>query len=106
MRSECCISLESILRFMGKVRVDVTARPSHAGLSSTGSFCLSSPHSHRSASVPRLNPASFPLSVYRRYYGFDPHDDSDNLRIHNNVVWNNGEGLLLPKVRGPKSCSG
>lgn len=26
-----------------------------------------------------------------RYYGFDPHDDSDNLRIHNNVVWNNGK---------------
>lgn len=28
-------------------------------------------------------------------YGFDPHDDSDNLRIHNNIVYNNGEPALL-----------
>ncbi|CAM9164983.1 unnamed protein product [Sphacelaria rigidula] len=32
------------------------------------------------------------------YYGFDPHDDSDNLRIHNNVVWGNGNhGIIASK---------
>lgn len=31
------------------------------------------------------------LAAAHRYYGFDPHDDSDNLRIHNNVVYNNGK---------------
>ncbi|CAM9510435.1 unnamed protein product [Discosporangium mesarthrocarpum] len=31
-------------------------------------------------------------------YGFDPHDDSDNLRIHNNIVWNNGNhGIIASK---------
>ncbi|CAN0502414.1 unnamed protein product, partial [Ectocarpus sp. 12 AP-2014] len=29
---------------------------------------------------------------------FDPHDDSDNLRIHNNVVWDNGDhGIIASK---------
>eukprot|EP00903_Cladosiphon_okamuranus_P015200 g14050.t1 len=32
------------------------------------------------------------------YYGFDPHDDSDNLRIHDNTVWNNGNhGIIASK---------
>lgn len=35
------------------------------------------------------------LFCYNRYYGFDPHDDSDNLRIHNNLVYNNGERWCL-----------
>ncbi|CBN74601.1 mannuronan C-5 epimerase [Ectocarpus siliculosus] len=31
-------------------------------------------------------------------YGFDPHDDSDNLRIHNNIVWDNGDhGIIASK---------
>lgn len=38
-----------------------------------------------------LPPVGFPCISSPRYYGFDPHDDSDNLRIHNNVVWDNGE---------------
>lgn len=41
-------------------------------------------------------PTTFLCSVRR--YGFDPHDDSDNLRIHNNVVWNNGDhGIIASK---------
>ncbi|CBJ26769.1 Mannuronan C-5-epimerase [Ectocarpus siliculosus] len=32
------------------------------------------------------------------YYGFDPHDDSDNLRIHNNIVYENGNhGIIASK---------
>ncbi|CAN0253971.1 unnamed protein product [Pylaiella littoralis] len=32
------------------------------------------------------------------YYGFDPHDDSDHLRIHNNVVYENGNhGIIASK---------
>ncbi|CAM9858476.1 unnamed protein product, partial [Ectocarpus fasciculatus] len=31
-------------------------------------------------------------------YGFDPHDDSDNLRIHNNIVYENGNhGIIASK---------
>ncbi|CAM9805394.1 unnamed protein product, partial [Discosporangium mesarthrocarpum] len=31
-------------------------------------------------------------------YGFDPHDDSDYLTIHNNSVWNNGKhGIIASK---------
>ncbi|CAM9671794.1 unnamed protein product [Choristocarpus tenellus] len=31
-------------------------------------------------------------------YGFDPHDDSDNLLIENNKVWNNGDhGIIASK---------
>lgn len=31
-------------------------------------------------------------------YGFDPHDDSDYLTIHNNTVWNNGNhGIIASK---------
>ncbi|CAM9510688.1 unnamed protein product, partial [Hapterophycus canaliculatus] len=32
------------------------------------------------------------------WYGFDPHDDSDYLTIHNNLVWNNGKhGIIASK---------
>ncbi|CAM9884349.1 unnamed protein product [Scytosiphon promiscuus] len=32
------------------------------------------------------------------WYGFDPHDDSDYLTIHNNRVWNNGKhGIIASK---------
>lgn len=32
------------------------------------------------------------------WYGFDPHDDSDYLTIHNNQVWNNGKhGIIASK---------
>ncbi|CAM9575969.1 unnamed protein product, partial [Hapterophycus canaliculatus] len=31
-------------------------------------------------------------------YGFDPHDDSDNLRIHDNIVYDNGNhGIIASK---------
>ncbi|CAM9170241.1 unnamed protein product [Scytosiphon promiscuus] len=35
---------------------------------------------------------------FGQQYGFDPHDDSDNLRIHNNVVYGNGNhGIIASK---------
>lgn len=38
------------------------------------------------------------LMHHNAKYGFDPHDDSDNLRIHNNVVWENGDhGIIASK---------
>ncbi|CAM9691859.1 unnamed protein product, partial [Discosporangium mesarthrocarpum] len=33
------------------------------------------------------------------YYGFDPHDDSDHLRIHNNNVYNNGWHSIIASKR-------
>ncbi|CAN0091526.1 unnamed protein product [Ectocarpus sp. 6 AP-2014] len=35
---------------------------------------------------------------FGQQYGFDPHDDSDNLRIHNNIVYENGNhGIIASK---------
>lgn len=56
---------------------------------------IESPRHHFEFSCRSFAATAAAVVAAHSQYGFDPHDDSDNLRIHNNVVYDNGE-LVVP----------